>query len=149
VLTVGGPIAKLYPETTVMFADIKGFTKWSASREPTQVFHLLETLYGAFDQLAKLYGVFKVETIGDTYVAVVGLPTPRKNHAVIIAKFAKKCLEKMTELTQELEEVLGLVREFLFFSRTFVCSTIEENYSNICTNLSCYRVLQTYPFVWG
>jgi Adenylate and Guanylate cyclase catalytic domain len=75
VLTVGGPIAKLYSETTVMFADIKGFTEWSASREPTQVFQLLETLYGAFDQLAKFYGVFKVETIGDTYVAVVGLPT--------------------------------------------------------------------------
>jgi hypothetical protein len=124
--TVGGPIAMLYPKTTVMFADIKGFTEWSASREPTQVFHLLETLYGAFDQIAKMYGVFKVETIGDTYVAVVGLPTPRKNHAVIIAKFAKKCLEKMTELTQELEEVLGLVREFLFFFRTLVCSTIEE-----------------------
>jgi Adenylate and Guanylate cyclase catalytic domain len=113
---VGGPIAKLYPETTVMFADIKGFTQWSASRAPTQVFQLLETLYGAFDQLAKLYGVFKVETIGDTYVAVVGLPTPRKNHAVIIAKFAKKCLEKMSVLTQELEEVLGMVRGFLFFS---------------------------------
>jgi hypothetical protein len=115
VTAVGGPIAKLYPETTVMFADIKGFTQWSASREPTQVFHLLETLYGAFDQLAKLYGVFKVETIGDTYVAVVGLPTSRKNHAVVMAKFAKKCLEKMTALTQELEEVLGLVRAISVF----------------------------------
>jgi Adenylate and Guanylate cyclase catalytic domain len=111
VTTAGGPIAKLYPETTVMFADIKGITEWSASREPTQVFHVLETLYGAFDQLAKLYGVFKVETIGDTYVAVVGLPKSRKNHAVVMAKFAKKCLEKMAVLTQELEEVLGLVRE--------------------------------------
>jgi hypothetical protein len=119
----GGPIAKLYPETTVMFADIKGFTEWSASREPTQVFHLLETLYGAFDQLARRYGVFKVETIGDTYVAVVGLPTPRKNHAVIMAKFAKKCIEKMILVTQELEEVLGLVRACsVFLSRRFVCT---------------------------
>jgi hypothetical protein len=115
VTAVGGPIAKLYPETTVMFADIKGFTEWSASREPTQVFQLLETLYGAFDHLAKLYGVFKVETIGDTYVAVVGLPTSRRNHAVVMAKFAKKCLEKMSVLTQELEEVLGLVRAISFF----------------------------------
>jgi hypothetical protein len=127
VTTVGGPIAKLYPETTVMFADIKGFTQWSASREPTQVFHLLETLYGAFDQLAKLYGVFKVETIGDTYVAVIGLPTPRKNHAVIIAKFAANCLKKMTELTQELEEVLGLVRAiFLFFSRNLHVAQLKK-----------------------
>jgi Adenylate and Guanylate cyclase catalytic domain len=121
VTTVGGPIAKLYPETTVMFADIKGFTEWSASREPTQVFHLLETLYGAFDQLAKLYGVFKVETIGDTYVAVVGLPTSRKHHAVIMAKFAKKCLEKMTILTHELEEGLGLVSAISVFHSKKIC----------------------------
>jgi hypothetical protein len=150
VTTVGGPIAKLYPETTVMFADIKGFTEWSASREPTQVFQLLETLYGAFDQLAKLYGVFKVETIGDTYVAVVGLPTSRKHHAVIMAKFANKCLEKMTILTHELEDVLGLVRAiFQFFSLSgqFVFREIEENYSNKCTLASSYRELQNYPFV--
>jgi Adenylate and Guanylate cyclase catalytic domain len=105
-----GQIAKLYAETTVMFADIKGFTQWSASREPTDVFFLLETLYGAMDRHAKIYGVFKVETIGDTYVAVVGLPTARKNHAVVMAKFAKKCLVAMEEVTQDLAVTLGPVR---------------------------------------
>jgi Adenylate and Guanylate cyclase catalytic domain len=108
--TVEGPIAKLYSETTVMFADIKGFTQWSASRTPTDVFFLLETLYGGFDNNTKMYGVFKVETIGDTYVAVVGLPTARKHHAVVMAKFAKKCLNTMAELTQELQATLGPVR---------------------------------------
>jgi Adenylate and Guanylate cyclase catalytic domain len=108
-----GPIAKLYPETTVMFADIKGFTQWSASREPTDVFFLLETLYGGFDRNAKIYGVFKVETIGDTYVAVVGLPTARKKHAVVMAKFAKKCLNTMAETIKDLEATLGTVRIFL------------------------------------
>lgn len=107
---VGGPIAKLYHETTVMFADIKGFTQWSSDRQPTQVFHLLETLYGAFDALAKMYGVFKVETIGDTYVAVVGLPNPRKEHAIVMVRFAKKCLAKMVEMTRNLEATLGPVR---------------------------------------
>jgi class 3 adenylate cyclase len=47
-------------------------------REPKQVFTLLETLYGAFDGIADRRGVFKVETIGDSYVAVVGLQEPRK-----------------------------------------------------------------------
>jgi Adenylate and Guanylate cyclase catalytic domain len=107
---MGGQIAKLYPETTVMFADIKGFTQWSASREPTDVFFLLETLYGAMDRNAKMYGVFKVETIGDTYVAVAGLPTARKHHAVVMAKFAKKCLITMLDLTKELAGTLGPVR---------------------------------------
>jgi hypothetical protein len=59
------PIAELYPETTVLFCDIAGFTAWSASRQPWEVFHLLETIYGAFDQIARQRKVFKVETIGD------------------------------------------------------------------------------------
>jgi len=37
-----------------------GFTAWSASREPTQVFTLLETIYNSFDVIAKRRGVFKV-----------------------------------------------------------------------------------------
>eukprot|EP00977_Amphora_coffeiformis_P022505 scaffold10917_cov155-Amphora_coffeaeformis.AAC.6 len=63
------PIADLFPETTVLFADIVGFTAWSSTREPTQVFTLLETIYRAFDKIAKRRGVFKVETVGDCYVA--------------------------------------------------------------------------------
>lgn len=56
----GSPIADLYPSATVFFADIAGFTSWSAKREPTQVFTLLETVYGEFDQLADRLKVFKV-----------------------------------------------------------------------------------------
>ena len=41
---------------------------------------LLETLYGAFDAIARHRDVFKVETIGDSYVAATGLPQARKNH---------------------------------------------------------------------
>jgi hypothetical protein len=76
------PIADLFPHATVMFIDIAGFTAWSSEREPSQVFTLLENLYHAFDDVGKKLGVFKVETIGDSYVAVAGLPTPRKDHAV-------------------------------------------------------------------
>jgi Adenylate and Guanylate cyclase catalytic domain len=49
-------IAELFPETTVMFADISGFTAWASSREPSHVFTLLESLYGAFDRQAKRMG---------------------------------------------------------------------------------------------
>jgi Adenylate and Guanylate cyclase catalytic domain len=76
------PIVDNFPQTTVMFLDIAGFTKWSSERDPTQVFTLLENIYHAFDEFAKKLGIFKVETIGDCYVAVAGLPTPRKDHAV-------------------------------------------------------------------
>jgi class 3 adenylate cyclase len=101
------PIADLFPEATVMFADISGFTAWSSEREPTQVFRLLETIYRAFDKIAKKRKVFKVETIGDCYMAVTGLPDPMKDHAVVMTKFAKECMHNMNDLTRRLEMILG------------------------------------------
>ena len=58
------PIAEFFPATSIMFADLSGFTAWSSTREPAQVFTLLETLYGAMDKAARRLGVFKVETVG-------------------------------------------------------------------------------------
>ena len=62
------------------FVDISGFTAWSSVRDPTQVFSLLEALYKVFDSMAIRRRVFKVETVGDCYVAVTGLPEPQKDH---------------------------------------------------------------------
>ena len=84
-----------------------GFTAWSSVREPSQVFTLLETVYKAFDTIAKRRRVFKVETVGDCYVAVTGLPEPRKDHAVAMCKFARDCMVRMNELTRHLELILG------------------------------------------
>lgn len=103
----GSQIASFFPNTTVLFADIAGFTAWSSTREPEQVFHLLETLYGAMDQIAVRRGIFKVETIGDCYVAVCGLPDPREDHAVAMTRFARDCQLRMAELSQQLEIALG------------------------------------------
>lgn len=75
-----GTIADLFPSATVMFGDIAGFTAWSSSRQPSEVFMLLENLYGALDKLARAMDVFKVETIGDCYVAVTGVPNAQKDH---------------------------------------------------------------------
>eukprot|EP00529_Nitzschia_sp_RCC80_P000573 CAMPEP_0113454706 /NCGR_PEP_ID=MMETSP0014_2-20120614/8002_1 /TAXON_ID=2857 /ORGANISM="Nitzschia sp." /LENGTH=867 /DNA_ID=CAMNT_0000346121 /DNA_START=168 /DNA_END=2771 /DNA_ORIENTATION=- /assembly_acc=CAM_ASM_000159 len=101
------PIAHHYEETTILFMDMVGFTAWSRTREPKDVFTLLENTYSAFDVLAKRRRVFKVETVGDCYVAVVGLPDPRKNHAAVMAQFASSCLEKMSAVMNELAPTLG------------------------------------------
>ena len=61
------PMADLFLNTTVIFMDIVGFTAWSSVRQPSQVFTLLETVYSAFDKIAKKKKVFKVETVGDCY----------------------------------------------------------------------------------
>jgi Adenylate and Guanylate cyclase catalytic domain len=55
-----------YHQITV--ADVSGFTAWSSIRDPHQVFTLLESIFQAFDAIAKRYGVYKVETVGDCYV---------------------------------------------------------------------------------
>ena len=62
------PMADLYPAASVMIADLVNFTAWASTRDPSQVFTLLQTLYGAFDKIANKRKVFKVETVGDSYV---------------------------------------------------------------------------------
>lgn len=100
-------IADLFLQTTVTYMDIVGFTAWSSTREPSHVFSLLESLFRAFDKHAKKRHVFKVETVGDCYVAVAGLPHPVKNHAVCICRFARDCVRAMRHTTKVLETSLG------------------------------------------
>eukprot|EP00980_Cylindrotheca_fusiformis_P007486 scaffold1549_cov105-Cylindrotheca_fusiformis.AAC.15 len=103
----GAPIANLFTKSTVMFGDISGFTAWSSSREPVDVFTLLETLYRAFDKIARDMDVFKVETIGDCYVAVTGLPNPQDDHHLRMVRFARRSLDQMIVRTKEMETTLG------------------------------------------
>ena len=107
------PIADLYPDCTVYFADIAGFTKWSTGRPPCDVFRFLETLYSAFDKTAKEHGVFKIETIGDCYVAVTGLPNRQPNHAVRMVRFGAECMVQMNQVLHKLVPVLGPETAFL------------------------------------
>ena len=90
-----------------MFADIAGFSAWSSEREPYQVFQLLESLYYGFDRIAHRLGVFKVDTIGDCYVAVAGLCRTNPHHALTMARYSMECLAFMGELIKEMEVALG------------------------------------------
>jgi class 3 adenylate cyclase len=72
-----------------------------------RVFALLESIYCAFDKSAYRHGVFKIETVGDCYVAVAGLPEPATDHATRVARFARACLHLMGDLTRKLEVSLG------------------------------------------
>ncbi|CAJ1930865.1 unnamed protein product [Cylindrotheca closterium] len=101
------PLADYFATATVMFADICGFTAWSSVREPSQVFTLLETLYGSFDRLTKNSKVFKVETVGDSYIAATGIPKYHRDHAVSMVRFAYKISKEMSTMTKMLETTLG------------------------------------------
>jgi PAS domain S-box-containing protein len=81
-------IAESFPEATVMFADIVGFTQLSARISPKQLVDLLNKIFSLFDQLADKHGLEKIKTIGDAYMVVGGLPTLRPDHAEAIANMA-------------------------------------------------------------
>jgi len=81
-------IAEQFDETTIMFADIVGFTPLSAKMPPTELVKLLNQVFSLFDQLAEQHGLEKIKTIGDAYMVVGGLPVAMPNHAEAIAYMA-------------------------------------------------------------
>lgn len=67
------PIADYFPEVTVLFADFVGFTAMSDSASPEELVTLLNHIFTAFDNSAHRFGIEKIKTIGDAYMAVAGL----------------------------------------------------------------------------
>ncbi|MBL0158212.1 MAG: HAMP domain-containing protein [Bryobacterales bacterium] len=86
-------IADAFPEVTVLFADIVGFTAMSGREGPAEVVQFLNELFTRFDELAQLHGVEKIKTIGDCYMAVSGLPVPEPEHAQRMASMALDMLD--------------------------------------------------------
>src|SRR5215813_12682213 len=81
-------IADHCDHATVIFADVVGFGKITARMKAYEIVACLNQLFSEFDRLAEDAGIEKIKTIGDNYMAVCGVPTPRPNHARLAAKFA-------------------------------------------------------------
>jgi class 3 adenylate cyclase len=81
-------IADRFPETTILFADICGFTPLSAKVSPEQLVDLLNEVFSAFDHLTEKHGLEKIKTIGDAYMVAGGLPTFVEDHAPRVARMA-------------------------------------------------------------
>lgn len=81
-------IADSFSEVTVLFADLVNFTQLADTMTPTALVKLLNKIFSAFDLLTEKYDLEKIKTIGDAYMVVGGLPTPRSDHAQAIAEMA-------------------------------------------------------------
>ncbi|MEM8642548.1 MAG: adenylate/guanylate cyclase domain-containing protein [Cyanobacteria bacterium P01_G01_bin.54] len=81
-------IAQDFTQVTVLFADLVGFTSFSAQVTPIALVEILNQIFSEFDHLAEHYGLEKIKTIGDAYMVVGGLPVANANHAGAIAEMA-------------------------------------------------------------
>eukprot|EP00977_Amphora_coffeiformis_P012826 scaffold3240_cov187-Amphora_coffeaeformis.AAC.21 len=77
---------------TIFFSDILGFTKISSELSPLKVSDMLDRLYQKFDALSHEHDVYKVETIGDSWMGVTNLVKDQPDHVQRVAHFALDAL---------------------------------------------------------
>ena len=94
-------IADQFDQVTVMFADIVGFTPYSARVSATELVDMLNRLFSEFDELTDRYGLEKIKTIGDAYMVAAGLPAPRTDHAEAIANMALDAQQMVVRFSEQ------------------------------------------------
>ncbi len=99
--------AQLIEQVTVLFTDFKGFTAMSEQLSPKELVKDLHECFSLFDKICEKYGIEKIKTIGDAYMAAGGLPTPNTTHAQDVVHAALEMAEvvrlgKMRKIEQGL-----------------------------------------------
>lgn len=94
-------IAKEYPNVTVLFTDIVGFTKISGEMSAEEVVTMLNKMFSMFDERAQREGIEKIKTIGDSYMAAAGLTAESENDGAIrMIRFALGLLEDVNTFNE-------------------------------------------------
>ncbi len=101
-------IADRHEHSTVLFADLVGFTPLSATLPPERIVSLLNEIFSQFDVLCEKHSLEKIKTIGDSYMAVAGVPSPEPNHAAAAAEAALEMLEVLKQVARAWQLDLNL-----------------------------------------
>ncbi len=101
------PIADHFDAVSVLFMDIVDFTPLASSITAQQLVHLLNAIFSSADGVMREFGMEKIKTIGDAYMAVAGAPTPCEDHAQRAAQAALKLLDVMQNLVVTFPEGYG------------------------------------------
>jgi class 3 adenylate cyclase len=103
--------ARRAENVSVLFCDIANFTQASSAMSPEALVEWLSQTFSTIDKLVAEHGCEKIKTIGDSYMAVCGVPSPVSDHAVRIVKLAiaiKKISKTMTLNGRPLEFRIGI-----------------------------------------
>ncbi len=90
--TFGVVTPQLYRDVSVLMLDFVGFTDFTEANDPTVTLGELNDIFTAFDRIAEQFGVERIKTIGDAYLAVSGMPEPEPDHAAAVANCAVRFL---------------------------------------------------------
>jgi adenylate cyclase len=102
-------IAQGHADVSVMFADIVGFTKMTEELSPVETVKILNDVFSMFDEIADKFGVEKIKTIGDAYMAAAGVEAGAQVHyADAVAGMALEMLERVHEYRQRTGERIEL-----------------------------------------
>ncbi len=87
-------IAEHIEHTSILFADIKGFTAITKSMPANQLVSMLNELFTSFDQIAERHQLEKIKTVGDQYMAASGVPENNSQHAINCCCAAREMLSE-------------------------------------------------------
>ncbi|MEX2133022.1 MAG: adenylate/guanylate cyclase domain-containing protein, partial [Acidimicrobiia bacterium] len=93
---------------TVLFADLVDSTRLSERLSADELVALLDRIFSHFDDLVDQFGLEKIATIGDCYLAVAGMPVPRPDHAVAAAETALAMRAALGQLQRPGDPPLGM-----------------------------------------
>lgn len=91
-----GIIADAFPQATILFADITGFTRLSSHVAPAALVESLNAVFSSLDEIVVRHGLEKIKMIGDAYMAVAGVPLRRPDHAEAAAEMALEIQQAVT-----------------------------------------------------